>query len=94
MQLHSLLSALGQPRSGEQFVTTTISTDEDDQRVHRRAGQTAAADWPADEATTQVIRHRQGFTANIYASPAGTRVVNYLKWPTRDDLETMLADPI
>jgi hypothetical protein len=29
MQAHSLLSALGQPRSGEQFVTTTISTDED-----------------------------------------------------------------
>ena len=29
MQPHSLLSALGQPRSGEQFVTTTISTNED-----------------------------------------------------------------
>jgi Antibiotic biosynthesis monooxygenase len=89
---------LNQHRSEEQFMTTTISTDEHIATLINvftvePDSQQKLVDL-LDEATTQVIRHRPGFiSANIHASLDGTRVVNYAQWRTRDDLENMLADP-
>lgn len=45
-------------------------------------------------ATDEVMRHLPGFvSANIHRDAAGTRVVNYAQWRSRDDFGAMLQNP-
>lgn len=46
------------------------------------------------KACNEVMLDRAGFiSANVHPSLDGTRVVNYVQWRSREDLEAMLADP-
>jgi antibiotic biosynthesis monooxygenase (ABM) superfamily enzyme len=44
--------------------------------------------------TDEVMRHQPGFlSANIHASPDGTRVANYAQWESVEHFQRMQADP-
>ena len=47
-----------------------------------------------DEATDGIMRDMPGFmSANIHKSLDGTLVVNYAQWRSKEDFETMRANP-
>lgn len=46
------------------------------------------------QATDDIIRHLPGFiSANIHASPDGTKVVNYAQWETIEAFNAMRENP-
>jgi quinol monooxygenase YgiN len=48
-----------------------------------------------DEATEQVMRHRDGFvSANLHRSLDGRHVANYAQWSSAEAYQAMLADPV
>lgn len=47
-----------------------------------------------EEATREVMRHREGFvSASIHTSLDGTRVMNYAQWRSEEDFRAALQHP-
>jgi quinol monooxygenase YgiN len=47
-----------------------------------------------ERAADQVMRHQAGFvSASVHRSVAGDRIINYIQWRSREDVEAMQAHP-